>query len=76
MKRFRQTVLASAAAGGAWLALTAAVVDAACLTGSGIARTFGVAMNPGITTLQRTPRPAHSAASVRVIPISPAFDAP
>jgi hypothetical protein len=45
-------------------------------TCSGMPSTFGVAMNPGITTLQRIPALAHSAASVRAIPTSPAFDAP
>ncbi len=34
------------------------------------------AFYPGITTLQRTPRDAHSPASVRASPTSPAFDAP
>ena len=43
---------------------------------AGIASTLGVATNPGMTTLQRIPRPAHSAASVRAMPTRPAFDAP
>jgi hypothetical protein len=46
------------------------------LTASGVPSTFGVATNPGITTLQRIPRGAHSPASVRAKPTNPAFDAP
>src|SRR5215213_3696835 len=44
-------------------------------TGSGSALTFGVAITPGITTLQRIPHDPHSAASVRAIPTRPAFAA-
>jgi len=46
-----------------------------CRTGSGRARTLGVAIRPGMTTLTRMPWRPHSAASVRTMPISPALDA-
>jgi len=42
---------------------------------SGSAITFGVAIIPGITTLQRIPRGPHSAASVRAMPTTPALAA-
>ena len=40
------------------------------------ARFAGVSITLGMITLQRIPRPAHSAASVRAMPTRPAFDAP
>ena len=40
---------------------------------SGSARTFGVPIRPGITTLVRMPWRPHSAASVRAMPTSPAL---
>ena len=47
----------------------------ASFIGSGSAFTFGVAITPGITTLQRMPRGPHSAASVFAMPTRPALAA-
>ena len=44
-------------------------------TSGGMASTFSVATIPGSTALAVIPRPAFSAAIVRTIPSSPAFDA-